>query len=317
MKRAVRIGSLDLRIFDDGMLKTSLDLLFDIDRSEAAELAGAQPDGSVFIPVNNFLFQREGATVLIDAGAGNTMQPTLGKLPDNLRAGGLSPEDVTHIVLTHLHPDHANGLVDDAGHAIYPNAEIVVLAREHDFWMSDDGAGDSEIVRKTRARNRVNLAPYRERLRLVRDGEEVLGCTALCAPGHSPGHTCWRVACGREALLAWGDLVHLSRVRDPAPRRGAELRSRQGRGQAEPPPRARHGGLGRPDDRRRACRSARPGTHCPQGSDVRPRACLTRRSARRGRPGPAFGGANVRAIVRPLHLAPCSPTFHQSEIRSD
>ena len=30
-----------------------------------------------------------GATVLIDAGAGNTMQPTLGKLPDNLRAGGL------------------------------------------------------------------------------------------------------------------------------------------------------------------------------------------------------------------------------------
>ena len=105
------------------------------------------------------------------------MQPTLGKLPDNLRAGGLSPQDVTHIVLTHLHPDHANGLVDDAGHAVYPNAEIVVLAREHDFWMSDDGAGDSEMVRKTRARNRVNLAPYRERLRLVRDGEEVLGCT--------------------------------------------------------------------------------------------------------------------------------------------
>ena len=123
MTRAVRIGSLDLRIFDDGMLKTSLDLLFDIDRTEAAELAGAQPDGSVFIPVNNFLFQRDGATVLIDAGAGNTMQPTLGKLPDNLRAGGVSPADVTHILLTHLHPDHANGLVDDAGHAIYPNAK--------------------------------------------------------------------------------------------------------------------------------------------------------------------------------------------------
>ena len=212
MTRAVRIGSLDLRIFDDGMLKTSLDLLFDIDRTKAAELAGAQPDGSVFIPVNNFLFQRDGATVLIDAGAGNTMQPTLGKLPDNLRSGGVSPADVTHILLTHLHPDHANGLVDDAGHAIYPNAEIIVLAREHDFWMSDDGAGDSEIVRKTRARNRVNLAPYRERLRLLRDGEEVLGCTALCAPGHSPGHTCWRIAAGGEALLAWGDLVHLSRI---------------------------------------------------------------------------------------------------------
>ena len=83
-----------------------------------------------------------------------------------------------------------------------PNAEIIVLAREHDFWMADDGAGDAEMVRKTRARNRVNLAPYRERLRLVRDGEEVLGCTALCAPaGHSPGHTCWRIASRGDAGL--------------------------------------------------------------------------------------------------------------------
>src|SRR3954452_24837458 len=106
MTRTVRIGALDLRVFDDGMLKTSLDLLSNIDRGEAAALAGAQPDGAVFIPVNNFLFQREGATVLIEAAAGNTMQPTLGKLPDNLRAGGLAPDDITHIVLTHLHPDH-------------------------------------------------------------------------------------------------------------------------------------------------------------------------------------------------------------------
>src|SRR5258708_20246150 len=106
MTRTVRIGALDLRVFDDGMLKTSLDLLSNIDRSEAAALAGAQPDGSVFIPVNNFLFQREGATVLIDAGAGNTMQPTLGKLPDTLRAGAVPPADITHISLTRPHPHH-------------------------------------------------------------------------------------------------------------------------------------------------------------------------------------------------------------------
>ena len=54
--------------------------------AQAAELAGAQPDGSLFIPVNNFLFQRDGKIIMIDAGAGNTMQPTLGKLPENLRA---------------------------------------------------------------------------------------------------------------------------------------------------------------------------------------------------------------------------------------
>ena len=60
---------------------------------------------------------------MIDAGAGNTMQPTLGKLPDNLRAAGVEPGAVTHIVMTHLHPDHANGLVDDAGNPHYPQAD--------------------------------------------------------------------------------------------------------------------------------------------------------------------------------------------------
>ena len=93
-------------------------------------------DGSVAIPVNNFLIRRGGKVILIDAGAGNTMQPTLGKLPGNLRAANVDPATVSHIVLTHLHPDHANGLVDDDGKPHYPNAEIVVNETEIEFWIA-------------------------------------------------------------------------------------------------------------------------------------------------------------------------------------
>ena len=103
----------------DGILKTSIDLVLRMDRAQAAELVGTK-DGSLFIPVNNFVLRRDGKVIMIDAGAGNTMQPTLGKLPENLRASGIDPKAVTHIVMTHMHPDHANGLVDDAGHAHYP-----------------------------------------------------------------------------------------------------------------------------------------------------------------------------------------------------
>src|SRR5215472_5041109 len=112
----LRVGGVQLRPFSDGILKTSLDFLRGMGRPE--ELVGGTTDGSLFIPVNNFLFRKDGATVLIDAGAGNDMQPTLGRLPANLKDAGLDPSDITHIVITHIHPDHANGLVDDAGRAL-------------------------------------------------------------------------------------------------------------------------------------------------------------------------------------------------------
>jgi glyoxylase-like metal-dependent hydrolase (beta-lactamase superfamily II) len=207
-----RLGDLDVKGFSDGILKTSLDFVLGMERARSEELVGGTTDGSLFIPVNNFLFQRDNATVLIDAGAGNTMQPTLGKLPANLQAAGIDPAGVTHVILTHIHPDHANGLVDDDGRAVYPNAEILVHAQELDFWMGENDGSEPDAVKRMRARNRINMKPYLERIRRMHDGEEVLGCTPMLAPGHSPGHTCWRIGSDRDAFIAWGDLVHFSAI---------------------------------------------------------------------------------------------------------
>lgn len=212
MSKLFTVGSLELEPFSDGILKTSLDFLLGMERPQAEELVGGTADGSLFIPVNNFLFRKNGATVLIDAGAGNTMQPTLGRLPANLKEAGLDPSDITHIVITHIHPDHANGLVDDAGGALYPNAEILVHAQEFDFWMAENDGSESDKVQRQRVRNRINLKPYLDRVRRMRDGEVVLGCSPMLAPGHSPGHTCWRIGTGRDAFVAWGDLVHFSAI---------------------------------------------------------------------------------------------------------
>jgi glyoxylase-like metal-dependent hydrolase (beta-lactamase superfamily II) len=207
----MRVGELEVRGLSDGILKTSIDFVLRMDRALAEKLVGGTQDGSLYIPVNNFLLQRDGKVIMIDAGAGNTMQPTLGKLPDNLRASGIDPKTVTHIVMTHLHPDHANGLVDDAGNPHYPNAEIIVHETEADFWQrSDDNVPDR--VKANRARTKINLKPYLDRVRRVRDGEEALGFTPVLAPGHTPGHTCWMLASGRESFMALGDVVHLSAI---------------------------------------------------------------------------------------------------------
>jgi glyoxylase-like metal-dependent hydrolase (beta-lactamase superfamily II) len=212
MAASFKIGDLEIKGYSDGILRTSLDLVLDMPRPQSEALVGGTDNGSLFIPVNNFAFQRDGKTILIDAGAGNTMQPTLGKLPATLRAGGIEPASVDIIVITHLHPDHANGLVDDSGEAIYPNAEILVHAQEYDFWMKENTGSEPDNVKKTRARNKINMKPYLERTRRMRDGEEVLGCTPILAAGHSPGHTCWRIMAAGESFVAWGDLVHLSAI---------------------------------------------------------------------------------------------------------
>ena len=212
MSQVFQIGGLDLKAFSDGILKTSTDFVLGMEAAKANALTGASEDGAVFIPVHNFLFQTDGATVLIDAGAGDTMQATLGRLPGNLSAAGHAPETITHIILTHIHSDHANGLVDASGAALYPNAEILVHAQEFDFWMADNDGSESEKIRRQRARNRINLTPYLDRVRRMQEGEVVVGCTPLLAPGHSPGHTCWRIGTGRDAFVAWGDLVHFSDI---------------------------------------------------------------------------------------------------------
>jgi glyoxylase-like metal-dependent hydrolase (beta-lactamase superfamily II) len=208
----MRVGEVDVHGLSDGTLKTSLDVVVGMERSQADRLLGGTDNGAVHIPVNNFLLRRGGKIILIDAGAGNTMQPTLGKLPANLRAAGVDPTTVTHIVITHLHPDHANGLVDDAGKPHYPNAEIAVHEIEADFWTRPDVANEDERLKGNRARSRINLAPYRDRMRRVRDGEDFLGFVPVLAPGHTPGHTCWLLAASGGGFLAFGDVVHLSGI---------------------------------------------------------------------------------------------------------
>ncbi len=172
---SIRVGDLEILGLTDGRLRTPLSLLSGIERSTAERLAENVEEDAVFIPVNNFLIRRDGKTILIDAGAGNTMQPTAGRLVGNLHKAGIDPQTITHIFLTHMHPDHFNGLVDDLGRPHYPNAEILAHWTELDFWTAAAKTQEPEAVTKNRARAKINLAPYSDRLRGVRDGEDVLG----------------------------------------------------------------------------------------------------------------------------------------------
>ncbi len=214
-----KIGEIDVTTLSDGVLAAPLDVVLDMDKAETERLAGRKDH--VSISVNAFLLKLGTKLALVDTGSGNTMGPTLGKLPDNLRARGVAPEQIETIFLTHLHPDHSNGLVDDAGQPIYPNAEIVLHETEARFWLDrDPSTGESERIRRNIAKAAVTTSPYRKRMRLVGEGEAVPGVSALPLAGHTPGHTGWLIQSGREGLLIWGDVVHLAAIQIPRPDTG-------------------------------------------------------------------------------------------------
>src|SRR6516225_5787881 len=100
---SMTVGGVRVHGLSDGALPTSLDRIVDMDRAKALQLVGeADGSGTFPIPVNNFIIRRGEKLIMIDAGAGNTMYPTLGRLPNNLRAASIDPKAVTHIVITHL-----------------------------------------------------------------------------------------------------------------------------------------------------------------------------------------------------------------------
>ena len=216
-----QIGDIAVTALSDGVLAAPLDVVLGLDTAEVERLAGKQAGEPLHIAVNAFLLERAGKYALVDTGSGNTMGPTLGKLADNLRASGVAPERIETIFLTHLHPDHSNGLVDDAGNAIYPNAELVLHEAEAAFWLDrDEASGATERIRRNIAKAAVTTRPYRARMRTVREGEAVPGVSAVLLAGHTPGHTGWLIQSGKDGLLIWGDVVHLASIQIQRPDTG-------------------------------------------------------------------------------------------------
>jgi glyoxylase-like metal-dependent hydrolase (beta-lactamase superfamily II) len=215
---SIKVGDITVTAVSDGTLKTGLDVIVNLAPEECARLAACAYDAAIHLPVNAFLLDLGGRKLLVDAGSGTAMQPTLGKLPENLRAAGASPATITTILLTHLHSDHANGLIDAAGNAVYPNADLVLHEQESRFYLERDANDtDSERVRRTLTQSKKATAPYRGRIRTVPDGEALPGISAVLQPGHTPGHTCWLIQSRGARLLIWGDIVHLPSVQVPRP----------------------------------------------------------------------------------------------------
>lgn len=144
--------------------------------------------------------------VLVDMGAGPGFAPRAGKLLHSMQAAGIAPGQIDTIVITHAHPDHIGGTLDEAGKPIYAKAGYAISKNEWDFWFSEISMAVAPESFVTVARR--NLEPIRNRVTLVEGESEIVpGIRAIPAPGHTPGHLVVEVSSGGKLLLYIGDTV--------------------------------------------------------------------------------------------------------------
>ncbi len=146
------------------------------------------------------------ALIMFDAGNGAGRRPNAGKLAATLAAAGYSADQIDIVVLTHFHPDHIGGLMED-GKPLFPNARYVTAQAEYDFWSPKEMAeGNMARVGKL---VQSNVIPLAEKMSFLSPGADVVtGVTAVDATGHTPGHMAYHVESEGSRILLWADLTN-------------------------------------------------------------------------------------------------------------
>ena len=223
----------------------------DVKAALAAAFMSTEMFDNTYTPI---VVNTGGKLMLIDTGTGEAgLQRQQGHdRPVHEQSGppASNAEAIDTVIISHYHGDHINGLLKADNKLAFPNAEILVPAAEHKFWM-DDGemsrAPKGRIEGLFKNNRRVFSGDVLKRVRTYEwDKEVVPGITAVDTPGHSPGHTSLIIRPARQGLRAGRRHARAVAVRAQSGL-ARDLRSGSGDGGSDAPQGLRHAGR-REDD---------------------------------------------------------------------
>jgi glyoxylase-like metal-dependent hydrolase (beta-lactamase superfamily II) len=213
-----RVGDAEVSIISDGTLYWAPKFpISDDERGRA--MPDADAEGKVLLGLNLAYVRLGTISIVIDPGCDEPSSawagefagkwPGLTRSPGieaGLRHIGVAPDDITHVLITHVHEDHIAGVAMEQGGELalrFPNARHVVGRRD---WEEHPARKqpDSALSR------RLGLAAHQGLLDTV-DGDLEIepGITMLATPGETPGHFAVRVTSGDRRFYYLGDLFHL------------------------------------------------------------------------------------------------------------
>lgn len=172
----------------------------DIFIGDSKKIKDMMPEGKTQTQTMFFLLKTPDKVCMFDAGKSDAGR----KIED----AGIEPEDVSVIYLTHAHPDHIGGLVQNHK-AVFPNAKIYISKLEakrmeyQDENSKKEDAPDKKLYKEICDLYKNKVVVYNA------DGEQIeRGITPLYAPGHTSGHTVFKIESKNDSALICGDIFY-------------------------------------------------------------------------------------------------------------
>jgi glyoxylase-like metal-dependent hydrolase (beta-lactamase superfamily II) len=207
-----KLGDFEITVVDDGSVTPPPPFITSpnapAEEFAAALKAASIEPGKTSLPANATLIRSGSDLILVDTGSGPNLQPSAGKLMENLTAAGIDPAAVTKVVFSHAHPDHLWGTIGDGDALRFPNAAYYVAGAEWDFWTAPDTVGkfpkDFQVFVTEAQRN---LTRVKDVVTMVKPGDDIVtGVRVLDSAGHTPGHISLEID-GDEGLIIVADAV--------------------------------------------------------------------------------------------------------------
>jgi glyoxylase-like metal-dependent hydrolase (beta-lactamase superfamily II) len=216
-----KVGAIEVTVATDGVarFKMAEDHVINIKKDvvNAALAEVFMEKDMMTTPYNPVAINSGGKLAVIDTGTGEANYKNSngvgGQFVTNLAAAGIDRNAVDTVIISHYHGDHINGLLMADGSLTWPNAQILVPAVEHKYWM-DDGemsrAAKGRIEGNFKNVRRVFNAEVMKRVNTYEHNKEVIpGVTAQGTPGHTIGHTSYVISSGQDAVYLQSDVTHV------------------------------------------------------------------------------------------------------------